>query len=342
MLKLFTFKEYLKPEFRKLIFPVLLDLHFYENSSLNKYYRIEGELRNANIVVIPIDINYFFKKKQKKILSEMINKGLGAKKPVWVYTSGDYGKTLDMPVYTFRLGGFDSRVSEKTFIVPALIQDPYNTVLKDLSFTTVEKSSKARIGFVGHAGGGQSYFKELLNYCKENLKNSLSGFYHDYQEFFPSTFKRGKILNTLEKSDSLKCNFILRDQYRAGATTEENRARTEREFFHNIFENLYTFCMRGTGNFSIRFYETLACGRIPVVIQTDFRFPLPWLPWKDHCVITSPEKIEEDLINFHNSHSEEKLQSTQLRNRNLWQKYLSREGFFIELHSYFIKKGDVH
>ncbi|MEG9328942.1 hypothetical protein V6B16_13435 [Salinimicrobium catena] len=196
------------------------------------------------------------------------------------------------------------------------------------------------MGFVGHAGGYKKFFTEFFSYSTENIRSiALGRLDHDFQWFFPSTYRRGKTLNHLRESNSLDTDFILRNRYRAGAKNEEVRAATEREFFTNIFQNLYTFCMRGTGNFSIRLYETLACGRIPVIVQTNGRFPLPWLKWEDHCVITSSERIEQDLLEFHQKLSEDELVQFQNRNRKFWQKYLTREGFFIEIHNHLIKRG---
>ena len=38
-------------------------------------------------------------------------------------------------------------------------------------------------------------------------------------------------------------------------------------------KSLFTFCYRGAGNFSYRFYETLMMGRIPILVNTDCVFP---------------------------------------------------------------------
>jgi hypothetical protein len=67
----------------------------------------------------------------------------------------------------------------------------------------------------------------------------------------------------------VQTNFILRDKWFNGAYEDGrlNRARMDesrREYVENMFGSDYVLCTRGSGNFSIRFYETLSSGRIRV------------------------------------------------------------------------------
>jgi hypothetical protein len=78
----------------------------------------------------------------------------------------------------------------------------------------------------------------------------------------------------LRKNKLIDTNFILRNKYRAGVTSESQRECATRAFFDNIFNNPYTFCLRGAGNFSVRFYETIVMGRIPLLIDIDIRLPI--------------------------------------------------------------------
>ena len=105
-------------------------------------------------------------------------------------------------------------------------------------------------------------------------------------------------------------------------------------FYKNIQSNPYTFCLRGAGNFSIRFFETLAMGRIPVIIDTDNRLPLHTIiNWNRHCVFTNGDDFVTDLINFHKCISPLEFKMIQKNNRALWENYLTRENYFIQIHS---------
>jgi hypothetical protein len=54
---------------------------------------------------------------------------------------------------------------------------------------------------------------------------------------------------------------------------QDDHLKMESEFFQNIYENLLTVCIRGFGNYSVRFFQTLAMGRIPVFIESDSVLP---------------------------------------------------------------------
>jgi len=79
---------------------------------------------------------------------------------------------------------------------------------------------------------------------------------------------REKYINTLQQS-SLQTNFILRSHGLDGTTN----GQFINEFHNNIRDNMFTFCYRGGGNFSYRFYEVLQHGRIPILVDTNCKFP---------------------------------------------------------------------
>ena len=96
----------------------------------------------------------------------------------------------------------------------------------------------------------------------------------------------------------------------------------------------YVVCVRGAGNFSIRFYEALAMGRIPVFINTDCALPFDdELDWKKHVVwveFKERHKVAEKVANFHRAISEKDFIDLQLANRKLWEERLTLGGFFKE------------
>jgi hypothetical protein len=337
MIKIYTDTSYITPQNRKIIFPLLLDLCYINNLNLLENYRIVSVIEEADIVIVPVQIDYFFKNKKEAWLYDFIDEAIQLKKKVWVYSSGDFGITLNRSVYTFRLGGFDSKLDDKTVIVPALITDPYNELEKE--FHPIAKSLFPAIGFVGNANGS------LVKWCKEitvhfihNLKRKTKNVFADSQPFYPSGIKRHQFLSALQKNDKINTDFIFRKKYRAGAKTESEKKRTTLEFLENINGSPYTFCLRGAGNFSIRFYETLAMGRIPFVIDTDICLPLAAIiPWKKHYVLATEKDFMEQFIRFHNAISEKDFEQMQINNRILWLSYLNREAYFNSIYVVFKK-----
>lgn len=338
MIKIYTDTSFITPQYRKIIFPLLLDLCYINNFNLIKRYRLVDNIDDCEIVIVPIQINYFFENNREDWLFDFIDKASRLKKKVWVYSAGDFGITLNRDVYMFRLGGFDSKLDDKTIILPALIMDPYHDLKKE--FYPIAKPLLPLVGFVGYANGSLfKWFKEFSFYLFHNSKRITSQFFGDYQSFYPSGKKRYKLLLALQKNSQIQTNFIFRKKYRAGVSTEVEKILTTLEFFENILSNPYIFCLRGVGNFSVRLYETLAMGRIPFIIDTDIRLPLDSIiNWENHCVIATESNFMEKLIDFHQKISEEDFQNMQVNNRNLWLQFLNREAYFTTLSTLFKEK----
>jgi len=340
MLRIYADKSFLTQGNRSHVFPLLFDLFYGNSELLSRYYNISDSIEDSDIMILCLEYGYM-QKKFKKYVSMFFNKAKKHKKPIWIYSGGDYGYTLaDDHVYNFRLGGFKSKLNKRTIILPSFISDPYEEHLKN-SFNTLKKEEVPKIGFVGHANGKISkYIKELINYAASSLKYIFKQEFIDYQSFYPSSSKRANYLRKFEKNKRILADFIIRDQYRAGVKTEDEKIKTTKEFYQNIFDCPYTFCMRGNGNFSVRFYETLAVGRIPFFLDTDCKLPLEGIiNWKNHIVLADQKNIkdlDDQLLKFHESISGKDFEQIQINNRKLWKDYLTREAFFKHIHDKFV------
>ncbi len=342
MLKLYANKDLLTEENRKSVFPLLFDLYFVESKKLKNYFQVVNTIEESDIVVIALEYGFMLKKfkRQLKLTSDKAKK---FKKPIWIYSGGDYGISIeDHDIYNFRLGGFKSKLNNNTIIIPSFISDPYELYIEN-EFEPMRKEKVPGMGFVGHASQGLiKLIKEIINYLIINFKRFIKLEYADYQSFYPSSVKRSKYLRFLQKSKQLKCDFVFRNKYRAGVKYEEDKADSTKEFYKNIFNNAYTFCIRGNGNFSVRFYETLAMGRIPILLNTDCLLPLnSVIKWDEHCVIIDEANyklIEQKVLEFHARFSEKEFVDLQKINRDLWKNNLTRHTFFPIIHDIFINK----
>lgn len=339
MLKIYTEQKDLNPENRRIVFPLLFDLCYVPNATVLAKYQLVTAMEEADIAVVPVDIAYYHKNNKQQELDSFITSALGLGIKVWQYSAGDYGKSGNNEVHTFRLAGFDSKLNANTFILPSFINDPYTK--HNQSFRSLAKEEQPQIAFVGHASNAwDKKLKAYLVFIVYNVKRWMKKVDTDYQPFYPSAKKRFQLLSLLEKSTAVKTDFILRKQYRAGAKTAEQKRQTTREFFENMERNPYTFCLRGLGNFSVRFYETLAMGRIPLVVDTDFRLPLNQkINWSEHCILVQEDKIMETLIEFHQKISPEDFERMQTNNRTLWKTHLERQAYFLNIHTIFKEKA---
>ncbi len=256
MIKLYTNTNFLNETYRRQVFPLLFDLAFKKDEQLLEYYQLVKQAKDADVVVFPIDYALFIK--DKDATDALLSEAKLYAKPIWIYTAGDYGFTNYIDnAYTFRLGGFKSKLNNKTFILPSFINDPYTTFL-DSEFKPITKSKQPTIGFVGHAQlGFKKWLKELVNHLKYSFKRRFKGWKVDKQAFYPSSIKRASYLQTLSQNESIYSNFILRNKYRAGLQNKQTKIDSSKAFYNNIYNTAYTFCIRGVGNFSVRFMKRL-------------------------------------------------------------------------------------
>lgn len=148
---------------------------------------------------------------------------------------------------------------------------------------------------------------------------------------------RHRALSRLARTPGIECRFVVRSSFWGGAVgrfhrNDDLRAQVRREYLDNLFGTDYTLCLRGAGNFSFRFYETLAVGRIPLFINTDCALPFPdRIDWRRHCVWVEERDIDragEILKAFHERTSPEEFAELQRANRRLWKEWLSPRGFY--------------
>ena len=321
------------------VFPLLELLHD-ETSPLHDYY-VFTNLETCDYIALPLTVDYVLKH-DADYFHSIFKQAESLDKKVLVFSASDVGKTITHPnCITIRLGGFKSKFVQTTYIMPPFINDPYVFLGKEISY--LSKEVKPAVGFVGHSNGSFiKLAKEFFIYARFSLQRLLKKHYFDYQSFYPSSYYRYTYLNFLARSKAVVTHFIYRKKYRAGVTSSEARLQTSMEFFQNIYDNPYTFCMRGTGNFSVRLYETLAMGRIPVVINTDCQFPFEdKINWEAHCLLVEPENVAslgETLARFHAALSPSDFIALQKSNRKLWEDYFTKKTFFIKMRDELLKK----
>jgi hypothetical protein len=336
MIQLYTYQELLIPGNRREVHPLLFDLHYYKQAHFSVFecYSLVENPDEAAAFIFPI--NYFsiaqkgYEEQYKMLYQLAVSKG----KKMLVYTGGDYGKTFnDKVIITWRNAGFTSFNDRQTIIIPAFMSDPLER--DDLVFQPHTYQEQPALSFTGFANPS---FKEQLRITGATLKANLNSWLKknksDTQSIYNAAGKRFTYLKELESNPTIKTDFIYRDKYRAGATNQEQREASTLEFFKNLNDSPYTFCLRGAGNFSVRFYESLALGKIPVLIDTDVQLPLEHLiEWDQHiCRVAPHENVVEQLLKFHKSHTATSFEALQISNRSLYENYLVRHAYFCKLY----------
>ncbi len=199
------------------------------------------------------------------------------------------------------------------------------------------------VGFCGYAPPlAQKFGKHKV---KEAFRLAMN--YLGVMKFFPSISAhsyRVRALLAVLKSKKVKNNFIIRSNFGFGGPVgglypggvKELNDSFREAYVKNIIDSDYTLCVRGYGNNSIRFFEALCCGRIPVFINTDCVLPYDFvIDWKKYCVWVEESdinKIPEKVLEFHNKTSAEEFKKLQIEIRDIWKEYFTPEGFFKNLH----------
>lgn len=343
-MKLFYPKSHYDSKYRAHVFPLLKP--FLKNEGFTDEQRVAlygvseedvqfiDELHQASVVILPMSWDYYLHTKQVTKAKQLIELSAEHNKKVLVTTVGDYGVVIpEFPnVLVLRTSGEQSSLSRNNHGVPVFIEDPMQRIYNKKNIVT-NYSKQPIIGFCGQTNPSiVNAFKEIIKVTYRNTSYHLNLNTKAPQKIQSTTYNRSKVLAEVKKSERLISNFIERKKYRAGASEKTDRKRTELEFYDNMLNSNYIICIRGAGNFSVRLYETLAMGRIPVFINTNCLLPLAKdIEWKKHVVwveFNELDKLEDKILSFHNKLTEEQFKQLQMSNRRLWEEKLNLKGFF--------------
>lgn len=316
--------------------------------------RLVESISDADYCVIP----YYWTVYQAASLTNHII-DLAAKHPdkhLIVWSAGDLESIIPIKnVLQFQNGLHRSvnRLPKYSFELPAFWPD-YLAIYCGGRQKPRAKQIKPSIGFCGQAS---SRLHKMAYFALRNVAHSVA-YRFGRTKTIPPPVKppmllRGQVLRTLSASDQVECNFIIRDRYRAGVRSSSERKDpfhpAKVEFVNNILGNDYTVCVRGGGNFSVRLYEVLSLGRIPIFIDTDSRLPYDFLlDWKEYGVWVDQKDVQrlpQIVRDFHDNLSDDAFIELQVKCRQLWHEWLSRAGFlqhFIEHLLYVARQEQDH
>jgi hypothetical protein len=284
----------------------------------------------ADVYLIPKPINTYTSAELKEINSTCLKykiKGFG-------YISGDFGIDFGHfdALFFLRMGGFKAQLSKNNKGFPVSLSDHFERIYNKKDIVLREKAAVPVVGFCGHAHlGFAKKMKEKLKFLRENMQRFFKNpFRTDYETLFSSANERALVLNSFKQSTTIVTNFIYRKHYRGGAVNQEMREQTTLEYYNNIKNSDYVVCVRGAGNFSVRLYETLMMGRIPIFVNTDCLLPFEnRIDWRKHVVWVewnNRKNIAQIVTDFHTQLSFEEFVHLQVQNRKLWKEILSVKG----------------
>jgi hypothetical protein len=259
-------------------------------------------------------------------------------KPLLVFYQGDSSEPLPFEnAIVFRTSFDFSHKKSYEHAIPVIVSDP----LKHLGLSSIQvrqKKDRASVGFCGNLRDvrlNPSWFRKFT----KNLGYGIIGMPRLYRAFqtvgihfsrAPGRIARTQAAAALLRSSRVDFNLIERPaSIWDGGFCSKTLKEMRRDFWQNLIGNDYALCLRGNGNFSFRFYEALACGRIPLFINTDS--PLPFsdvINYKDYCVWVDISEIEhagDILADFHARLTPRAFIDRQHACRELWEQYFSSQ-----------------
>ena len=316
------------------------DFEFYK-----KYFVISDEPQNSDVAFLPFNLNYYSNNNKIDILNNFVSKMQQFDKKVFVWVEGDSDVIFEHPNCIFiKYGGSKLKSISNEIIQPGDLKNDLLKKYYDGRVQIRKKNDKPSVGFVGMADFTIIQLSLLI------IKNCLKKFQYSFQNtlfesgpIIPHSAHRKGTMNKINNEPKITSNFIVRKSFAEGVRNNDRNARVT--FIDNIINNDYTFCMRGEGNYSLRFYETLCLGRIPIFINTDCILPFQdEINWKKNCIWVDESdlnNIGEIIMNFHDNISETEFIGLQRENRRIWMRYFSKHGFnrqfYLMLKSNYVK-----
>ena len=303
------------------------DFLFYKD-----YFEITFDINESDIGFLPLTLNYYIK---NNLLSQVdglakILDNINKKLIVWI--DGDHSVRYKNSNCIFiRYFGQNSENKQNEFIQPGDMKDDLLNEFLQGELQVRDKNYKPIIGFDGIAN------YPPLKLAGTILKNSVHNFFHSILKtqfspdpVIPYLIKRKEILKKLSDQSEIITNFRIRDSFAPGTIGKNKNARVE--YVNNIINSDYTLCYRGAANYSLRLYETLCLGRIPLFINTDCVLPFEnEIPWNDICLWVEDSEIDhlgEKITDYHHSMNGTQFREKQAQCRQIWEIYLSRKGFY--------------
>ena len=290
-------------------------------------------LRDADVAILPFGWEHRPSSKEGIALAQQLSQeAQAAGKPMAIFFSSDSMKTVPSPHWlVFRTSLFRSRKASTEFAMPAWSEDFVDRYFEG-EVPVRHRRGKPVIGFCGFSPSRPTRLRLVARAGREYWASEATA------SDTGGRYVRSAAIRGLATSSLVETHFVLKDQFFGGALLPTGEpdwhalVQSRKEYVQNIRDSDYVLCVRGAGNFSYRLYETLACGRIPVFVDTDCLLPYhSSIPWKQHCVWvdqTDLDQLPEKIAQFHDALTDRQFIDLQRSCREFWQTFLSPEGYF--------------
>jgi hypothetical protein len=298
-------------------------------------------LEDSDMAVLPFDWEFTtWTDAIQELALAFVTRAQEADKPVVIFYESDVLR--EVPVENSLVFGtslYRSRRTPRDFALPGWTEDLL-TKYRGGKLDVRRKRPRPTVGFCGYAPPlgmplGKAKIKESARWVL-NRTGTIR-----YVQAVPGSYARVQALRLLQRSQHVDTTFVVRPLLSLPKgdrliPLRKVDAWSQLEFLENLLDSDYVLCARGYGNYSHRLYEALACGRIPLFIDTDCVLPFDFgIDWKRFCVWVDQadlRSVADRVAEFHASISGEEFEELQVACRRLWEEWLSPEAFFANFH----------
>lgn len=272
-----------------------------------------SDVHVADVVIAPHE--YVHLCRHPDYLAQAQERARAAHKPLLISAYQDDPQPIMLPgTIILRPSAYKSTIGSHEVFVPAYVED----VGALWGSEPLAKGTTPVVSFAGKAG-----FSGLKEQAQYLVRNYLLRHGPERQ----GVYFRRRALAALRADPRITLNAIVRKRYSAHRhTVEVPPEQAREEYIRSIQGAHFTLAPRGDGNYSLRFYETLALGRIPVVLDTDMPLPLEntidydaftvRVPWQD------VGRIGDYVTRFFESYTDEQFKEVQRQARAVFESQL--------------------
>jgi hypothetical protein len=254
-------------------------------SDFKNVISVSDSISICDVVLIPHDYTYI--KTRENYIEEIISQAKQNKKKVILFYYSDSSEDVFLDnVIIVRSSKYASELRDNEILMPAYVESLHDTYQTN----NRNKSDKPTVGFVGQAslrGVRHAIIYFIKNYFLLSGAKK-SGLYF-----------RCKLIHSFKNHKSIVSQFIIRKFYSGNTKSIEGDVDIIRkEYIQNIIDSDFTLSPKGDGNYSLRFYETLALGRTPIVLNTDMCLPLAEMVDYNECIVSVPLDRTNDSADY--------------------------------------------
>lgn len=297
-----------------------------------------GSVGTADYILLAHE--YYFIKQEDSYLSELDQFAASHNKKIIVF---DYGDVVDevklKNSVVLRTAGYKSSLQPNEIIIPPFVED----IGVQFSAQPIQhKPQLPKVGFVGMVKL-PSLWQEI-KYQVRILKHQLQILIGKSQQAeLQGLYFRRRVIKQLQKSIACVTNFIIRNSFSAHEKTITMDPKVLRqEYVDTIASSDLNLIVRGDGNYSLRFFEVLSMGRVPLFIDTDTPLPLEgeisyddFMLRIDHREINN---ISKKIQEFWDTLTEEKYIAMQKTARMIFETQLRTDVFYKNLFDRLVKE----